>query len=1157
MNREQRRKLEKKMKRMDEATQKVNIFKSLLTMNINETPVMLRTVNPIIADSIASFLLPKSLKTISIATQAISDQMSFNDTILWTLMLCKEQYACIEKYLEYRFEYEKKLLTCEYSLAKDILNRIIGECGMSIWACGQLLILEECTDGLEGNKKLLGEFLSYTKHNTLVSTLLEFMSYKAEVNTSLNNYNEKTDRFLRFLDNDIVSDYFSYKLKIQDIGFTENLKIVLQVDCQLSIIDLYNSYVDVLQRATVHGYNFSHSVIEDIEKYNDIIKDYRISNLLTYLGKNDKLICDDSVTRIIELYTCGEYKSTECYLKKYLVENPHDYQMWILLIKIYIYMGTKPEFDFTIIQELFSVYSIDNDCLLSHAKLNGELKKYSEISWRYNLLNTLNRKLKYIEKVDKYIALSLLNEPYVLPRFISMLPNHKVGEKLLSDLDAIMPNTVSLFMNHKLKQNDTNETLFRSYLFRADNLYAEGLYDEAEKLLTNIVSLEIHNRKYVKEKVIRRLFSIYDKTNQIDKAVSIIVESYFEDENLIKRCSLAPLIERIKCSLNKEIYRTIDYPIFVYISNRLDVKEQRIAFSNYLDSNGVKTKEELFQLVVTENKKNIFFMEKICTLNAIKRHVRLAKGSATAAVIRITILQELIRINPQEKKVYLSEISSITTKREINNRVRQVSQHKIKVDVDKIKEEKNEIFVENFQKYLQIKSFDFEFAGYDVNDSSNIDSIKKIVNSMNAQIRQSKQYSQTILALKDFVTDVEYEFLRNEKYGLDNYLSSRIRHGYCKAQLTKELREHHLLLSTADDDSEQYDVSQYWDVKVSDAQEKDYVLIKNALSSFTHDIECKIKEIRREWIRIKINKNEVGMFDFIAFSGMALVIDRGNIVDYDMMFNTLVESLWEYTETKLSLIRNRIQTELKPFFYQKLNELEQKIKLQESTSVNDITQEILSSITKCRARIATVMTEFENFFYRDDVVYEDFSLQELATTCVGIEKQIHAEFDNINLKMNISGTKKIIGSTFSDFIEIIILLMNNAITHAGFDNMHMLDLVLSCSLGGDTEEALELQKTILEAHKGWPKDNLLLLSVENNLAEDKDINKIRDRVQYIFDNAKDPQTIKKYSISEGGSGIYKIYKTISYNVRVPYAILYSVEDTFKLVLAVNASGLIV
>lgn len=1157
MNRRQRRKIEKKIKRMDERSQKINIFRALLTMGDNGLFSSLRSVNPVVASSLVKFIMPKSLKTISIAPQAINDQMSFDDSILWTLMILEDYSICIEKYLEYRLEYEKKLLTCDYLLAKSILNQIISECGMSIWACGQLLVLEEGIDGLEGNKKLLGGFLEYAKGNTLVSTLLEFLSYKAEANTSLNNYNEKTDRFIKLFDEDIVSTYFSYKLRIQDVEFTEDLKIVLQVDCQLSIIDLYNSYVDILQRATVNGYKLRNNVVDEIISFNKKTNDFRICNLLIYLNKVDSIHCDEDVAQIIESYTCGEFGYVEKSLTEYLANHPYDYQMWILLIKNYIYMGKKPDIDYDIIRDLFSLNSIDNECILSQVKLQGALKKYSDISWRYKLLNTINRKLKYIENIDKYIAISLLNEHQITPLFIKMLPGYEMHEKTMHELSTVMPNTTSLFKNYKMEGNGSDIALFRSYLFSADNLCERGEYIQAEALLAKIKSLEIYNRSYIKEKVIRRLFSVYDKTNQIDKAVELIVDSYFEDENLIKRCSLMRLIERIKCSSNRDIYRLIDYPIFVYISNKLDIKEQRIAFSNYLDANGVKTREELLNLVAVDDERNIFFMEKICTLNVIKRHVRLAKGSAAATAIRITILQELIKLNPKEKKEYLSEISSITTKREINNRVRQVTQHKIKVDVDRIKDEKREIFEENFNKYLEIKSFDFEFAGYDVNDMINIDSIKKIVSSMNEQIKQNKQYSQTILALKDFISDVEYEFLRNEKYGLDNYLSSRIRHGYCKAQLTKELREHHLLLSTADDDSEQYDVSQYWDAKVSNEQEKDYALIKSALSEFTHDIESKIREIRREWIRIRINKNEVGMFDYTSFLGTFLVIDRDNIIDFDMMFNTLIKGLWDVTETNLCIIRMRIQDELKPFFYKKLNELEQKIKLQENTSVGDISQEILLSITKCRARIASVMTEFENFFYRDDVVYDDFCLQDLATTCMGIERQIHADFDNIKLKTNIVGNDKIVGSAFSDFVEIIILLMNNAITHAGFEDMHMLDLVLNFSLGIETEDVLEIQKNLLQSGKDWPADSLLLLSVENNLADEKDIIQIRNRVQYIFDNAKDVQTLKKYSISEGGSGIYKIYKTISYNVRAPYVILFSIEDTFKLVLAVNASELIV
>ena len=258
------------------------------------------------------------------------------------------------------------------------------------------------------------------------------------------------------------------------------------------------------------------------------------------------------------------------------------------------------------------------------------------------------------------------------------------------------------------------------------------------------------------------------------------------------------------------------------------------------------------------------------------------------------------------------------------------------------------------------------------------------------------------------------------------------------------------------------------------------------------------------------------------------------------------------------MIRENIEHELKPFFYQRLNSLEYEVKAKENTSIRPIAQEILNSINICRAKISTVMKEFENFFYRDDVQYKDFTLQGFTNTCVGIERQIHAGFDQIKLNTNIIGDKKLRGNTFSDFVEIIIMLMNNAITHAGFSEMNSLELSLNFSIGCDTNEAKEIRKTLVETDKSWENDNLMLLSVQNNLSPDKNIEEIREKVANIFDKAKDPQILKKYSISEGGSGIYKIYKTINYNVSVPYVILYTIEEnTFILFLAVNASELIV
>ena len=175
-----------------------------------------------------------------------------------------------------------------------------------------------------------------------------------------------------------------------------------------------------------------------------------------------------------------------------------------------------------------------------------------------------------------------------------------------------------------------------------------------------------------------------------------------------------------------------------------------------------------------------------------------------------------------------------------------------------------------------------------------------------------------------------------------------------------------------------------------------------------------------------------------------------------------------------------------------------------------------------------------------------------------MKKQSHAEFENAKIEKKILGEKKLTGKSFSYLIEIIIMLLNNAVSHAGYSNMRDLSLSLFLCIDQNDESVKEVKKTLIEEGKNWTTDNLLIITVSNNLANDKDINLIKSKVADTFEHVKDPIMLKKYSISEGGSGLYKIYKTINYNMSVPYVILYNVEDNlFSLTLAVDATSLII
>ena len=60
-----------------------------------------------------------------------------------------------------------------------------------------------------------------------------------------------------------------------------------------------------------------------------------------------------------------------------------------------------------------------------------------------------------------------------------------------------------------------------------------------------------------------------------------------------------------------------------------------------------------------------------------------------------------------------------------------------------------------------------------------------------------------------------------------------------------------------------------------------------------------------------------------------------------------------------------------------------------------------------------------------------------------------------------------------------------------------------------------------------------------------------------LDKTKDTETVKKYSQSEGGTGLYKLYKTFQYNINTAYSILYSIENqTFTITILFGVMNIV-
>ena len=147
----------------------------------------------------------------------------------------------------------------------------------------------------------------------------------------------------------------------------------------------------------------------------------------------------------------------------------------------------------------------------------------------------------------------------------------------------------------------------------------------------------------------------------------------------------------------------------------------------------------------------------------------------------------------------------------------------------------------------------------------------------------------------------------------------------------------------------------------------------------------------------------------------------------------------------------------------------------------------------------------------------------------------------VDLETNICDSNYYKGENFPYFVDAVNIMINNALEHSGISDYSKLKIAIDIEKVQDKAVLEELKKEFEK--KRIKIDNLefLELSITNSLSDDIDVDMLREKVSMIFRNTKNTETVKKYSQREGGTGLYKLYKTFQYNINTAYSILYQIE----------------
>jgi len=1055
----------------------------------------------------------------------VLEAISLEIEIEWLFLAIRKGYNELNSFLKKKRQYEDMVFIGDYNAAEAILNTIETEICCSLWTLENRLLLSELKGGIIENKKTLQQIAIKLNSDVQFSTI--YYSERVELESGVSPYYEKMlASFSEYegIDKEFLISYFTFKLDPYESDKAIEPKSILQIGFKFSLVDRYLEFIKLCALSTTNDFAFNiDKFIYKLTSLSNRIDDPVLENLLS-LKKNswssDSSTNLLSVLKIHDLYLEGSYES--CYLncKEILSINPTNFEAIKLYAKSSIHLG-KEDFNnredtlfLKVLKCVRTIYLKNKDSVLLAPLLIKLAYVVEGFNIAFHLINFVA-----IELYDDHVFLkpAYLYGSADSPNFYRLFDkNHQLN--CLEKQRQKFPQEKSFAYYFNILSSNGLENLnlvgknkIRSQLISIDYLQNNGAYAEAIGALNASIS-EVEHIGFIFEKFVRRLFECYFKIDDLTNAVDIFIRSYFISPSLTPKLDSTSVIKVNKKHRLQNIMPSILLPIFYSVNNAEDVDIFN-ALKLFLNSKNVDRPSALKTEYLAEEAKHIvFFLNDVCT-NEVLKHSTIFDTPKEIIIERINILHLLQNIDSKNTEIYYNELQTSTKRLIVLDGINKLDESKIYINEEGLYEselKRHEAAYERLVSLITIYKTEMlqehavKFLGESL--ASNLNPITPSLRELFYLIRQQFLFS---------------------KYGLVNYLSTRIRHGIFEEAI-RPVFEKLNLVTEKNFSGTKYNENKYWldKIKASVSQEK-IERFTTELSSFSKNVDDYILELLTNQLQIKTeSRNKEGLFNFTYSDDEIKITDLLNedVNDFKQFVHGIYNLLWNRNEENLKNIRFFITNKMKNTFDSFLTELENSLL---KIVKREIVPELFINTTTCRGNLHAELENISNWFVRSDSLMSDFALSDII--------DITNEYLNrssmtkqIIIDKNLGYNFIVKGKFYVQFSDLLRLFMANALKHS-----HIL---------GD--------KVLLKITNFLQDDNILVINITNPIGESVDKSKLKLNIETL---KQQYSNIEKLT-GERNSGLLKARNIIKSDFNNENNILdYEVTENneFLIVLKIN------
>jgi hypothetical protein len=1040
--------------------------------------------------------------------------------ISWASALLQSQAAELKIYCEQRRLFDRAFVLGEYTRCNDVLEEIEHQLGVSLWLAKHRIAVLQASQGLDAQKKFASSIRKMKIPGNLVAYLAHHVSARNEPSVSPSRFESQYLTHLR-----ASSMPAEFRLYLQfhmlprlDLSLTE-AETVLRYESSGAAIDLYETLLAIAPTIYEAGGELRETVVRALTPLEIAIEDPRLSAFICRAtARNSDLGLSKPVMAAISELLSGRPNEAISLARSGLHDCP---TCPVSLETTALCEALQPA---KTLQESTTGAPIERIVvhlarLLRHDPDEGEaitaLLKYrlnlAGASWA-DLLEVVVRRETSDDVVasdDPRIRRQTMLLPGANPLWIDRIApaERPAYAKVIIQLFSDSPHVTSYARLRALDQApDLLLELPQSAsktLLEAELAYENGKYLEAIAFARDIqLSLAPVYKLRAARVECRALLSAGHIEQCVRRLVSVVLSHQQSTDLLPIEPAVAALDRQVRRHLASSLELAILLHLYGLAGYRDRENERADACEDFLTSQGLAKPSELRERLASfDHDQLVFFLRYVCVEPVLDLFTTFEK-SREVREERIEICKLLTMLDPVNTGAYQDEIRELLRILMIQQRTREIEQSKIHVDTESIRRNADPAIRESFNR---LKAFIQEGRGVTA-----LPAFAEVLERVLArstgdvviylELPQDEVYDlfeTLVLRLRD-------EYVSNTEHGLDGYLSVKIRHGTLTGQLRKPLEDGHLI-TQKNSSTGVYRRNEHWRSQIKPCAKEVADAIEARLFAFAQSFDDLVHKMLREWIQVRRNPEEKGLFDFALESHSIRAL--ASIVTPDMTFEEFVDGLFvgfgEVLDRSLSRVRVTFEEQAKPRINEMLTSLE--VDLDNFADRADISA-LSNAVRVARTDMQFAFDRIIEWFRRGrTAANEPFAFEDAVAVAEASARTVAPTF-RARLAPGLNADLRIPGALLPIYDDILFLVFENIASRSG----------VSSPLGDIS----------------WiQQGEVLHVRVENDVAPEAADERARARVNSIREGVQEGR-FRGSVAREGGTGLYKLHKLLSYDLGV-------------------------